>query len=176
MAGSPPCSVTSIDCAHPVHVGFIKANKQIVIGTVTTTVKFTGGNNGLSPSFFQVASTGVIGLSATLRNLGALISNQNNEFTFDITGKATTVGLATFTFTLCDKTCTFVRAVEADVADCDGCLPGPEPCEPDFPEKCIEMIPDACLKYDGESFPCYGITTGMTLKQVLTNLVLNTDC
>jgi hypothetical protein len=157
-------------------VSSIKANKQIVVGTVTTAIKFTGANNGLSPSVFQVGSTGVTGLTAVLKNPGTLISNQNNEFIFNIVGKATTVGLATFTFTLCGKTCTFVRAVEPDIADCDGCLPGPKVCEPDMPAKCVEMTPDACLKYDGESFPCYNITTGMTLKQVLTNLVLNTDC
>jgi hypothetical protein len=176
MAGAGPCSITSIDCAHPIHVSSIKANKQIVLGTVTTTINYIDGNGGAKPSLLQVASTGVTGLYAVLRNPGEQVSNADGTFIFDISGKASSAGLATFTFTICGKQCSFVRAVEPDVADCDGCLPAPEECEPDFPAKCAEMTPDACLKYDGESFPCYNITTGMTLKQVLTNLVLNTDC
>lgn len=176
MAGPGICSIASIDCSHPIHVGSIKANKQIVLGTVTTTVNYTDGNGGQKPSLLQIASTGVTGLYAVLKDPGGYVSQNNGTFQFEITGKANGVGLASFTFTICGKQCTFVRAVEPDLADCDGCLPGPEACEPDSPEKCGEMTPDECLKYDGQNFPCYNITTGMSLKQVLTNLVLNTDC
>jgi hypothetical protein len=167
-----------LGCNAPIHVGSIKANKQIALGTVTTSFNYSGGNNGESVAMLQVPSTGVTGLSAGLviepGNIGS-----SGIFVFNIAGKATTSGVATFTFTLYGQTCSFTRAVEPDTAGCNDCLPSPEPCPQDEsepgegnPNGCLEFVPDTCLKYTGIDYPCLGITTGMNLKLVLQKLIL----
>ena len=56
-----------------------------------------------------------------------------------------------------DKWCpSFIPTTPADLC------PGAEPCE--------EKISTDCVLYTGPTLECYGITTGMTLTQVLTIL------
>ena len=178
MAVSPQGQITSLSCNAPVHVGSIKANKQILLGSVTTSVNYAGGNNGTPVSIFQVASTGVTGLTAALVIEPGNIGN-SGTFVFNIAGKATTSGVATFTFELYGQACSFSRAVEPDTAGCNDCLPSPEPCVQDpeepgegNPNGCLEFVPDTCLKYTGIDYPCLNITTGMNLKLVLQKLIL----
>lgn len=174
---SAPGNIGFLGCSTPINVGSIKANKQIALGTVTTSFNYSGGNNGESVTMLQVPSTGVTGLYATLVIEEGYIGS-SGTFVFNITGKATTSGTATFTFTLYGQTCSFIRAVEPDTVGCDDCLPPPPDCSANLEpgEDCADPISDKCITYNGLAQPCLGIVPGMPLPEVLAKLIAKIDC
>ncbi|RNA60797.1 hypothetical protein D1631_02025 [Chryseobacterium nematophagum] len=106
---TPPTTTVQLNCSGAVNLGGNLKQGVPALGTAyTTMVPFTGGGTGTYPEGQPVASTGVLGLTATL--FGGQL--ENGQLLFRIEGIASSSGIASFTFTFQGQTCTFIRIVE----------------------------------------------------------------
>ncbi len=100
-------AVSSINCATGVLTGTLTS--QTVASGVSQTVPYTGGNGGSYPADAGTASTGVTGLTATLR-AGTLASGSGN-LVYDITGTPSGSGTASFAISFAGRSCTMTITV-----------------------------------------------------------------
>jgi uncharacterized protein (TIGR02145 family) len=116
-------TIQELDCSGPSNEGVLVTNTPA--NGVTTVIGYTGGNGGTYTEQ-EVASKGVLGLTARLTS--GTLSLGNGIFTYKITGTPTTSGTASFEFSFGGKTCTVTRDVIAatnsgygtNVTDMDG--------------------------------------------------------
>lgn len=104
--GAP--QVASLNCAGAVVNGTLTT--AVFTTAVFVTVPYTGGN-GIAYSGQSIASTGVLGLSATLSP--GTLANGSSDFIFQISGTPAGGGVASFPFTLGGQSCTFAVNVVA---------------------------------------------------------------
>lgn len=98
-------SITNFNCADTLHSGSLYANFS---ANQQSTLSYSGGNSANYPTQ-TIASTGVLGMTATLAS-GALNSG-NGTLSLNITGTPTSAGIASFTIFMGNKTCTLQRTV-----------------------------------------------------------------
>jgi hypothetical protein len=113
FGGLCPAKISSFNCADTVHVGTImKNNVTSIYGCSTTciysTITYTSGNGGVYDTQ-TINSTGVLGLTATLRT--GTLNNGNGILSLQITGTPTNSGIASFTLKIGNKTCVLNRTV-----------------------------------------------------------------
>ena len=116
-------TIQELDCSGPSNEGVLVTNTPA--NGVTTVIGYTGGNGGTYTEQ-EVASKGVLGLTARLTSRTLRLGN--GIFTYKITGTPTTSGTASFEFSFGGKTCTVTRDVitatnsgyGANVTDMDG--------------------------------------------------------
>jgi hypothetical protein len=113
-------TLTTIDCAGATTTGTLTSGTAA--NGVSTDISYTGGNAG-TYSAQNVASTGVIGLTASLA--AGILANGNGSVTYTITGAPASSGTASFTITLGGQSCSFTINVSAPAAvistiDCAG--------------------------------------------------------
>jgi hypothetical protein len=117
---APAAALTTIDCAGATTTGTLTSGTAT--NGVSTTISYTGGNAG-TYSGQNVASTGVIGLTASLA--AGILANGNGSVTYTITGTPASSGTASFAITLGGQSCSFTINVSAPAAalttiDCAG--------------------------------------------------------
>lgn len=100
VQGTP--QVASLNCLGAVVNGTLTSS--VFASGVFVTVPYTGGN-GVAYSGQSIASTGVLGLSATL--LPGTLANGSGDFIFQISGTPAGGGVASFPFSLGGQNCTF---------------------------------------------------------------------
>ncbi len=98
--GATTPSITSLDCGNGT---FSTVATVGVAYTATATIPYMGGNGLAYASGSAIASTGVIGLTATL--VSGTLANGAGNFSFTVTGTATTAGTASFPFSFSGQNC-----------------------------------------------------------------------
>lgn len=93
--------VTGLNCAGAT----VSSGAVGVTYSGNATIPYTGGNGGAYATGYPIASTGVIGLMATLQ-AGNLTTGSGN-LTFAISGTPTTSGTASFAISFAGQNCTF---------------------------------------------------------------------
>lgn len=111
---SAASSVTGItgnlDCENVVHNGgSISETSTLPTGIYTTTIPYTGGDGSSFPSM-TIASTGVIGLTASIS--GTNFDIGPGSLTFKIEGTPSRRGMAYFEVNIGNQGCTFTRSVD----------------------------------------------------------------
>ncbi len=106
--GQCPAKISAFNCADTVHSGTL--NKAIAASGVSSSITYSGGNGGVYADQ-SIASTGVLGLTAEIGT--GNLNNGNGSIQFQINGTPTSAGIAAFTFSIGNKTCTFYRTVNA---------------------------------------------------------------
>ena len=99
-------SIATLNCNIATNNGSLTQN--VAANGVSSLIPYTGGNAG-SYSAQSVASTGVLGLTATL-SAGNFVSG-NGTITYTISGTPTGCGTASFTLIIGGQTCTLTRTV-----------------------------------------------------------------
>jgi len=111
--GQCPAKIAGFNCTDTIHVGELFFNAIASAPSCSTnciysTMSYFGGNGGIYSTQI-VASSGVLGLTAELSagnlNIG------NGILRFIIKGIPTSSGIASFTFTIGNKTCTLYRSI-----------------------------------------------------------------
>lgn len=108
IANSAAALVTAINCSATVFSAGAIIN---VAYSATATISYTGGNLASYAAGSSIASTGVLGLTATLVP-GTLSSSGNIVYT--ITGTPTSTGTANFAITFGGQNCNLALSVDAD--------------------------------------------------------------
>lgn len=93
--------VTSVDCESTTYTGNLTAG--ITASGVSCRIIYEGGSGGFYGTQ-SVASTGVTGLTASIKSGSFEIGS--GSVTFIVTGTPSSAGMATFTFTIGGQTCT----------------------------------------------------------------------
>ncbi|WP_170947319.1 FISUMP domain-containing protein [Pseudomonas sp. Irchel 3E19] len=101
-----PGTITTLDCIGAAHTGSLTAGTAAV--GVSSAISYSGGNGGAHPGQV-VTSTGVTGLTATLR-AGDLAVGPGTVI-YGITGDASEGGRANFAIRLSGQSCNLVRIV-----------------------------------------------------------------
>ncbi len=119
--GFCPGKISSLDCNYTVvqQGTFVKNINDI---KVVYKFNYKGGNNGLMDYFgiLGIQSTGVFGLSASVKSGSNLLNNGDGSFEIIIQGTPTSSGKANFSFTFCGKSCSFsVDVQESNIASLD---------------------------------------------------------
>lgn len=99
-------SIATLNCNTATNNGTLTQN--VAASGVSSLISYSGGNAG-SYSAQSVASTGVLGLTATL-SAGNFVSG-NGTITYTISGTPTGCGTASFTILIGGQTCTLTRTV-----------------------------------------------------------------
>ncbi|WP_296150572.1 hypothetical protein [uncultured Flavobacterium sp.] len=106
----------------PPSIGFFNCSTGVLTGSLTSqtpasgvskTVSYSGGNNAPYPAGIPINSTGVTGLTATLR-AGTLASGSGN-LVYDIAGTPSGSGTATFAVNFAGKSCNITISVASTV-------------------------------------------------------------
>jgi uncharacterized protein (TIGR02145 family) len=100
-------SVSSLGCSSPTHSGTLISG-LLSSGGVSSTITYFGGNGG-TYNGQTVASSGVLGLTATL--IPGIFSNGLGLLTYYISGTPSSSGAAIFTLNIGGKSCTVSRTV-----------------------------------------------------------------
>ncbi|MDP4826066.1 MAG: hypothetical protein NWR73_00150 [Flavobacteriales bacterium] len=106
IGGICPAIVTSFDCGNASNTGGL--SQGIAASGVTSTINYSGGNGGAFADQ-NIASTGVVGLTATLA--AGSINEGAGSLTFDITGTPTSSGTANFMLDFGGQSCTLSLTV-----------------------------------------------------------------
>jgi hypothetical protein len=117
---APAAALSTLNCASATSTGTLTSGTAA--NGVSTAISYTGGNAG-TYSAQNVASTGVIGLTATLA--AGTLANGNGSVTYTITGTPASAGTASFAITLGGQSCSFTIIVSSPAAalttiDCAG--------------------------------------------------------
>ena len=104
--GLPSGSISALNCANAISNGTLTSG--LAASSVNSSVPYIGGNGGTHGGQ-AVASTGVIGLSATLT--AGTFANGAGNLTYTITGTPTSGGTASFALNIGGQTCTLTRIV-----------------------------------------------------------------
>lgn len=94
--------ISALNCPNGTTVGLLTST--IAANGVSFSIPYTGGNNG-SHAGQVVASTGAVGLTATL--VSGLFNTGNGNLTYNITGTPTNAGSASFALNIGGKTCSY---------------------------------------------------------------------
>jgi len=116
--GFCPGKISSLDCNYTVvqQGTFVKNINDI---KVVYKFNYKGGNNGLMDNF-GIQSTGVFGLSASVKSGSNLLNNGDGSFEIIIQGTPSSSGKANFSFTFCGKSCSFsVDVQESNISSLD---------------------------------------------------------
>jgi hypothetical protein len=97
----PVIAVTTLDCSSGVFSAGNATSKMAYSGTLT--IPYTGGNGVSYPAGSAIASTGVIGLTATLQS--GTLANGSGGLVYYITGTPTSGGTATFALAFGGQNC-----------------------------------------------------------------------
>jgi uncharacterized protein (TIGR02145 family) len=122
-AAITPGSITGLDCQNATATGTLTQGEAA--NGVSSSVPFGGGNGG--PHTGQtVASTGVVGLTATLA--AGSFTNAVGTLLYTISGTPTTSGTAIFALNIGGLTCSLLRTVNAPAGsiatlNCNGATP-----------------------------------------------------
>jgi hypothetical protein len=108
--------ISTLECASASHQGNLVVG--LAASSITTTIPYTDGNQGFYPSI-SVASTGVLGLTATLSS--GRLNSGNGDVVLQITGTPASSGTANFSINILGKSCTFSRTVAAATIDAINC-------------------------------------------------------
>jgi len=95
-----------LDCANIKNTGTLSED-EFAQG-VTSVISYSGGD-GRSYNYQVISSTGVAGLTATLKP--GTFANGNGDLTYTITGTPSASGIASFALNIGGKTCTLTRTV-----------------------------------------------------------------
>lgn len=106
-----PAALDTLKCSSATITGLLGQNT--LASNVSTQISYVGGNGG-NYAAISVVSTGVTGLTASLPS--GNLSIGNGTLNFVISGTATSMGTASFSFTIAGKTCTFTRNVGPPLA------------------------------------------------------------
>jgi uncharacterized protein (TIGR02145 family) len=93
-------TITAIDCGNAVVTGVIKKGESAT--GVSVAILYTGGD-GKTYAAQTISSTGVIGLTATLTE--GTFTSGNGSLIYNISGKASFSGIASFAISIGGKTC-----------------------------------------------------------------------
>jgi uncharacterized protein (TIGR02145 family) len=107
-AGIPDGIITTLDCLESTSIGTL-THGQVASG-VNSVISYTGGNGGVHGGQ-EVASMGVVGLTATL--VPSTFASGSGSLTYTITGTPTTEGTAFFVIDIGGQSCTLTRTVES---------------------------------------------------------------
>ena len=99
-------TISTLICTTPVNAGTL--TRGVAASGVNSTVTYTGGDGG-AQSGQTVASTGVLGLTATLAAGNFAVGN--GSLLYSITGTPATSGTASFALSIGGKICTLTRTV-----------------------------------------------------------------
>jgi uncharacterized protein (TIGR02145 family) len=113
--GQCPAKISAFNCADTLHVGVLNVNQIASTPNCSTTcmystITYSGGNGGVYAAQ-SIASSGVLGLTAEIGT--GNLNNGNGSIQFQINGTPTSAGIAAFTFSIGNKSCTFYRTVNA---------------------------------------------------------------
>ena len=104
--GLCPAKIEAFNCTDTVHTGTLYNSNAAIY--ISSSITYLGGNGGVYAAQ-TISSSGVLGLTAELSagnlNIG------NGSLRFMIKGIPTSSGVAVFTFSIGNKTCTFYRNV-----------------------------------------------------------------
>lgn len=106
----PNPSISSLSCGSAVFAPAVIMQGSSYTGTMT--VPYTGGNGAYYPAGGAIPSTGVTGLTATLR-AGTLTSGAGGNLVYDVTGTPSGSGTAYFALNFGGQSCTVSKTVEA---------------------------------------------------------------
>ena len=111
LPGGDLGTISTLNCAGAVHVGTLTVGAAA--GGVSSTVSYTGGN-GASHNGQVAASTGVLGLTATLQE--GTFANGAGTLVYTITGTPSRTGTASFALNIGGVACILKRVVTRPIA------------------------------------------------------------
>lgn len=116
QTNSTTASVSTINCSNLILSSYPVIN---ISYSATIQISYTNGNGAVYATGTPIASTNVLGLTATLQN--GTLATGNGNLVYSISGTATSTGMANFAISFANQSCSFSIEVKSPqtATNCD---------------------------------------------------------